>query len=435
MPLLYNLLLHIALIVLSPVVLPIVLCSRKYRANFWERLGFLGQKKRASISRLAQRPVLIHAVSVGEVGVALPLVRRLASLGIPAVISTITTTGQAFAREQVGAHAITVYMQFDLPVLLGRLLRLVKPRSVIVLETELWPNLINATHKADIPIALVNGRISDKSFNRYKLTRWLWRRLLAKFSAILAQTEQDKLRLIEMGAPEQLVNVTGTVKLDIESLEVPDARRRRIAEQFGLDPTRTVIVAGSTHPGEEETILDVFLSLKEEYPGIAMILAPRHVHRGEEVAQIAARPGISFVRRSQRERRSAKFDVLILDTIGELMQAYQIASVAFVGKSLAPVTGGQNPIEPVACGVPTLFGPNMQNFRFVADILVSSGAAKRVNDGPELLKAIQGILSSPETRKRMAKAARDVLAANRGATDRIMARLESNGFFEGAVKP
>jgi len=431
MLLLYNLLLHAALIFLSPAIVPIFLCSKKYRANLCQRLGFVGRETRASLSEIGERPILIHAVSVGEVGVALPIVRRLARLNVPVVLSTITTTGQVFAKEQVGQDAFTVYIPFDLPILLNRFLRLINPRSVIVLETELWPNLIGAAHKANTPLALVNGRISDKSFRRYIHTRQLWRRLLPRFSIMLAQTEQDKARLIQMGAPEKLVNVAGTIKLDIPSQEIPDAERTRIARSFDIDPARTVFVAGSTHPGEDEIVLDVFLSLKDKHPDIAMILAPRHVQRGEQIAQIAAQKGISYGLRSEQKRSSGAFDVLILDTIGELMRAYQFATVAFVGKSLAPnVTGGQNPIEPVACGVPTLFGPNVQNFRFVAEILTSSGAARRVNDGPDLLQALSDILSSPKTRERMANAARDVLAANRGAIDRILAHLERDGFFD-----
>ncbi|MBN2208538.1 MAG: tetraacyldisaccharide 4'-kinase [Candidatus Coatesbacteria bacterium] len=432
MLLLYNSLLHLTLIILSPIIVPFTLCSKKYRANLRQRLGFVGQKVRSALSSLRKRPLLIHAVSVGEVGVALPIVRRLARLDIPVVLSTITTSGQAYAEEQVGQDAITVYMPFDLPLLMRRFLRLIGPRGVIVLETELWPNLISAAHKARIPLALVNGRISDNSFSRYRLTRRLWKRILPKCSTILAQTEQDEARLIQIGAPENLVNVAGTVKLDIASRKVSDAERRRTAEGFGLDPARTVFVAGSTHPGEDEIVLDVFLSLRERRPDLAMILAPRHVERGEEIAAIAAQRGVSHVRRSRQGAESAKFDVLVLDTIGELMPAYQIAAVAFVGKSLAPdVTGGQNPIEPAACGVPTLFGPNMQNFRFAADMLVSSGAALRVSDEQELLRAASDILSSPKTRERMGKAALDVLAANRGAVDRIMAHLERGGFFDG----
>ncbi len=431
---LYNLLLYIALVVLSPVIVPIVLCSKKYRANLWHRLGFIGHA-RASISALPQRPILIHAVSVGEVGVACPIARRLASLNIPVVLSTITATGQAFAKEQVGQDAFTVYMPFDLPILSNRFLRLINPRSVIVLETELWPNLIGAAHRACIPLALVNGRISDRSFKRYILTRPLWKRILPKVSIMLTQTKQDKTRLMQMGAPEELVSVAGTVKLDVPSLKTSDAERKRTASDFGLDPARTTLVAGSTHPGEDEIVLDVFLTLKEKHPDLALVLAPRHVERGGQVAQIAAKKGISYVRRSEQGPASGTFDVLILDTIGELMRAYQIAAVAFVGKSLAPnVTGGQNPIEPAACGVPTLFGPNMQNFRFVAEILVSSGAARRVNDGPELLQAISDILSSLKTRERMARAAQDVLAANRGAIDRILSYLKRDGFLEEGPK-
>jgi len=429
---LYNLLLHAALIVLSPIIVLIVLCSKKYRANLWQRLGFVGREARAALSKIGKRPLLIHAVSVGEVGVACPIIRRLASLNIPVVLSTITTTGQAFAKEQVGQDAFTVYMPFDLPILLNRFLKLINPRSVIVLETELWPNLIVATARANTRLALVNGRISDRSFKRYVLTRQVWKRLLPRFSTVLAQTEQDKARLIQMGAPENLVNVAGTVKLDIPSQEIRDDERARIAGSFKIDPAREVFVAGSTHPGEDEIVLDVFLSLKDKHPGVAMIIAPRHVERGEQIAQIAAKKGILNVRRSTQASAAGRFDVLILDTIGELMRAYQIATVAFVGKSLAPnVTGGQNPIEPVACGVPALFGPNMQNFRFVAEILVTSGAARRVSNGSELLQAASDILFSSKTREHMAEAARDVLAANRGAIDRIMEHLERSGFFEG----
>nr|HDM59007.1 3-deoxy-D-manno-octulosonic acid transferase [Bacillota bacterium] len=427
----YNLFLHIALVLLSPIVVPILLWSPRHRANLWERLGVIGRRATAALANLSQRPILIHAVSVGEVGVALKIIQQLKRLGLPIVLSTITTTGQAFARQRLPTDIITLYLPFDLPVLMRRFLRRINPRSAIIVETELWPNFINEASKCGIPVALVNGRISDRSFGRYRRTRPFWRRILPKLTAILAQSEQDKKRFVRIGAGESSVQVAGTVKFDISPQEHTTPDRRGLARSFGLDGSRTVIVAGSTHPGEEAVLLRTFASLKQEHPDVAMIIAPRHVERGPNVAQLAADNGLSYVLRSEQAASPpADFDVLILDTIGELAQAYQTAAVAFVGKSLSDkFHGGHNPIEPAACGVPTIFGPNMQNFRHIAATLVSSGAAIQVANSEQLLTAIPEILKSPQTREQIARAATNVIKANRGATERTVAMLERDGFF------
>ncbi|MBN1593210.1 MAG: 3-deoxy-D-manno-octulosonic acid transferase [Candidatus Coatesbacteria bacterium] len=426
----YNLLLHSLLIALSPVLLLLIISSKKYRQNFRERLGLFKRETFAAISNIRGKPVLIHAVSVGEVGIAIPLIARLNELGIPVALSTITTTGQAYARERLGDSAAIFYMPFDLPLLQNRMLSLLDPRSVIILETEIWPNLIRSASKLKIPIALVNGRISDKSFGRYRRTGFLWRRLLPRLSRILVQTELYRDRLLQMGAPAESLAVAGTIKLDIDSRELQGEEKERAAREFGIDPKRPLFVAGSTHPGEEGPILDAFISIRSDFPDLAMVLAPRHVHRGAELAEMASQRGIRFALRSSGLIPDDGFDLLILDTIGELVKAYQVGTVAFVGKSLPPAQYGQNPVEPVACAVPTLFGPNMQNFRFVADILTRSGAAKCVRDVAELSEKLRKLLASEEKRQRMAAAAREVLASNRGATDRIMGVLEAEGFLK-----
>jgi len=427
----YNLFLHTALIVLSPIAVPILLWSHKHRANLWERLGLIKRQAKTALASLSQRPILIHAVSVGEVGVALEIIQRLKELGLPIVLSTITTTGQAFAKERLAGDIITLYLPLDLPLLMRRFLRRINPRSAIIVETELWPNFINEASKSGIPVALVNGRISDKSLGRYRRTRLFWRRILPKLTAVLVQSEQDRKRFASIGAPERNLEVVGTVKFDVSPRELTAPKRQSVARSFGLDGSRTVIVAGSTHPGEEEMVLETFASLKRERPDLAMIIAPRHVERGPEVGQLAAQNGLSYVLRSkQGTSYSGNFDVLVLDTIGELARAYQTAAVAFIGKSISnKFRGGHNPIEPAACGVPTIFGPNMQNFRHIAATLVSSGAAIQIVNAGQLLKAMSEILKSPQKQEQMAKAAIKVIQANRGATERTMAILERSGFF------
>ena len=428
----YNLFLHIALIVFSPIAVPILLWSPRHRANLWERLGVIRRQARAALARLSQRPILIHAVSVGEVGAALKIIQRLKELGLPVVLSTITTTGQAFAQERLSNDIITLYLPLDLPLLMRRFLRRTNPRSAIVVETELWPNFINEASKRGIPVALVNGRISDKSFGRYRRTRQFWRRILPKLTAVLVQSEQDKQRFASIGTPERNLEVVGTVKFDVSLRELTAQQRHHVARSFGLEGSRTVIVAGSTHPGEDEMILKTFAALRREHPALAMIIAPRHVERGPEVAQLAAQNGLSNVLRSEQVTSSpGDYDVLILDTIGELALAYQTAAVALIGKSLSDkFRGGHNPIEPAACGVPTIFGPNMQNFRHIAATLVSGGAAIQIASSAQLLGAISEVLKSPEKREQMGAAAIDVIQANRGATERTLAILERKGFFE-----
>ncbi|MBN2207960.1 MAG: 3-deoxy-D-manno-octulosonic acid transferase [Candidatus Coatesbacteria bacterium] len=430
---LYNLALQIALVIFSPIIIPIVLFKKKYRTNIVPRLAVFRRETMAAAKAFKQRPILIHAVSVGEVGVAMPIIKALEHLNIPLVLSTITVTGQAFARERLNGEATVVYLPLDIPFMVRRFLKLINPRCVVIVETELWPNFINEAAKAGIPLALVNGRISDKSIKGYRMARSLGRRLLPKFTTILVQTERDAQRIVEIGAEEEVVKVAGTVKFDQPLKKLEPGERELIADRFGFAPDRRLIVCGSTFPHEEGLLLDVFLQLRKEYPNLGIIIAPRHVQRGDTIAGLAAERNIQFAQRSKETSTSRGYDLLILDTMGELKDAYAIAEIAYVGKSLSKeIAGGQNPIEPASYGVPVLFGPNMQNFRAVAESLVSAGAAILVADEQELLWRMSGLLKEPALRERMARAAEETITANRGATELIVRSLEESGLLDDA---
>ncbi|MCD6327046.1 3-deoxy-D-manno-octulosonic acid transferase, partial [bacterium] len=413
--LIYNSLLPIALLLLSPIIIPIVLFTAKYRINFIPRLTFFDKKTKAALKALPKRPIFIHAVSVGEVGVAKRIIEALDDVHLPIVLSTITITGQEHAKDTLGPDVTTVYFPFDLSFIVRRFLRLVDPCCVIIAETELWPNFINEAAKVGIPLALCNGRISDKSIGRYRLIRPMIRKLLSMFSAILVQTEADRDRMLSLGAPLEILNVAGTVKFDVPQQQPSETEIAEAILDFGIGGQRAVVVAGSTHPGEEEILVTAFQELRRQHPNLAMIIAPRHVGRGAEIAKLAGERGIAFAQRSNGPGSGGPFDLLILDTIGELVKAYKIAQVAFVGKSLCDdAPGGQNPLEPASSGVPVVFGPNMQNFRQVAQVLLSSGAAIQVANGKELVDTLSKLLSSPDKRREMAQAAHNCFDKNRG---------------------
>ena len=429
---LYNIALLILLVALAPVLALIVLLVEKFRKNIWGRLGLFASESEAWLASLGDRPVLVHSVSVGEVGAAMRIVEKLKELNLPIVLTTTTVTGQAVAKKELGSSGVVLYFPLDIPFIVRRFLRRVNPRCAIILETELWPNFIHECQKASIPLALVNGRLSDRSFSRFRLIRPFVARLLSAFSAILVQTELDAERLAALGAPASLLKVCGNVKFDIAQKRLSEGQRCRLAREFGFEPGRPIIVAGSTHQGEEEALLAAFVNLRRTRPELGMIIAPRNVNRRDEIARLARRMSIRFATRSSMDRTQHPADLLILDTIGELKSAYHIATVAFVGKSLptAKAAGGHNPLEPAAAGVPAIFGPNMQNFRQAASALLSAGAAAQVKSNEELVDVLQSILSSKAKRRQMATAALQVMAANRGATDKIVAHLQSIGLLD-----
>lgn len=411
----YNLTLLAVLLVGAPWWLLRILATRKYRDGLLERLGLRGLRVQCA------RPVIwIHAVSVGEVLAMVRLVQRLEE-SLPEfelAISTTTCTGQALARERFGARRV-FYCPLDLPWAVGRVLGELNPQLLVLVETEFWPNLLSSCRRRGIPVAVVNARISDRSWPRYRLLKWLWRGILRVLTLVLAQTAEDARRLGAIGCAPGRVQVTGNLKFDVRTAEENEAVRllRKVAAG------RRVIVAGSTLVGEEESVLEAWREVAEERAEkekLMLVIAPRHPERFEAVAAILERSGLSWVRRSQLAQQG-KCDVVLLDTIGELAAVYRLAAVAFVGGSLVE-KGGHNPLEPAQFGVPVVMGRSFENFRGIVKPMIGARGILLVNE-EQLAACLAGMLEDREAAAEVGRRGRAVFEQQSGATERTVAAL------------
>jgi 3-deoxy-D-manno-octulosonic-acid transferase len=390
--------------------LPTFLVRRRragYGQHLGQRLGRLGDG-------LPPEPrCWIHAVSVGESAVAVPLVEGIRGRWpeLSVVVSTITPTGARIVAERLAARAVHRYFPVDLPGPVRRALDAARPRFFIAIETELWPNFLRALATRRIPAMIANGRISDRSFRRYHRVRWLMRRVLADISVFAMQSTEDAQRIIALGAPPERVVVTGNLKSDLLP-DAPDEAGWR--ERLGLGEGDRLWIAGSTHRGEEAMALEAFVRAKARCPSLALLLAPRHPERAGEVEDLIRSRGLTAVRRSRLPREATSGRVIILDTVGELAQLYGLAEVVFVGGSLVPV-GGHNVLEPAMRGKPVLFGPHTSNFREGAELLQRGGGGLVVKDVDELAREITRLLEDRDLAGRMGRAAREAFAGRQGA--------------------
>jgi 3-deoxy-D-manno-octulosonic-acid transferase len=316
------------------------------------------------------------------------------------------------------------YFPFDFAFIVRRTLRLVRPRIFIMMETELWPNLLRACRAAGVKTLLVNGRISSRSYPRYKLARPFFKHVLANVDRFCMQSEESARRIIDMGADAALVTVTGSLKFDSlegpESIAAADRGRNRVLRYFRLPPDRPVVIAASTLKGEEEPLLDAFHRVRAIRPNALLIIAPRKPERFDDVEALARRTGLNVARRSElRVDAEPRHDIVILDSIGELAQLFQVATVVFVGGSLVDA-GGHNILEPAVFGKPIIFGPHMQNFAEIARAFLDNGAGIEVKNGRELETMILDLLADPVRRASLGAAARALVEANRGARGRSL---------------
>lgn len=407
---LYSLVLLAGLLGYAPLLLLRRLRGRGHPAHIRERLGGLGRE-------LPPEPrCWLHAVSVGESVTAIPLVegirRRWPELSL--VLTTVTRTGATIVEDRLAGRGTHRYFPLDLPGPVGRALRGVRPCFFIGMETELWPNFFRALRRRGIPSMIANGRISDRSFRRYRRIRFLMGPLLREISVFAMQSQEDARRIITLGAPPERVVVTGSLKADQEP-EDPGARE--LWERFlGLGPEERVWIAGSTHRGEEEVVVEVFQRLSAAFPELTLILAPRHPERVPEVERILESRGLPALRRSQLPRERQRRAVIVLDTVGELAQFYRVAELVFVGGSLVP-TGGHNMLEPALRMKPVLFGPHTSNFRESAELLTAAGGALVVHDGPELEHAARRLLDDPTLAKAMGAAGFQAVVGRQGAVE------------------
>jgi 3-deoxy-D-manno-octulosonic-acid transferase len=419
MYLIYSALLAAGLLVSLPYWLLQRLRHGKYRAGLGERLGRIPQRLLA----LGGRPVIwVHAVSVGEVLAISGLVEQLRNRlsGHQVIISTTTDTGQKLARARFGAENV-FYFPLDFAFAIRPYLRLIQPQLIVIAETEFWPNFLRLTHATGARIAVVNARISDRSWPRYRRFRHLLTGVLQRVDLFLTQTAEDARRLRQIGAPAERVHVTGNLKFDVPAPAAPPivASLRASFQQTNSGP---VIVCGSTVEGEESLLLQALVNVLASHPRAVMILAPRHPERFGEVAELLGKLGIRFWRRSLWSGDPIVGGVLLIDTIGELAALYALADVAFVGGSLVP-RGGHNIIEPALHGVPIIVGNHTENFRDIVGLFQSRDAIRVV--GPaELPLALMELISNPAERVALGRRAAETLRAQMGATQRTMQALE-----------
>ena len=424
MYLLYSIVTLVVFVVVSPYFLCQALRHRKYVGSLGQRLGYLP----VSFNLDGEESIWVHAVSVGEVLTARPLVTALQAEypNLRVFLSTTTRTGQQLARRGALDVDAVFYFPFDWTFTARRTLALVKPRLFVMMETEIWPNLLRECRRQGIRTALVNGRISSRSFPRYRLVRRFFGRVLGDIDCFCVQSEATARRLAQLGADPARITVTGSLKFD--SLDahapVPNRGHERVLRFFRLSPERVVIVAGSTLKGEEEAVIRAFNRLRASgAAGTLLILAPRHPERCADVDRLCRQEGLTTVRRSDLPiDAEPRADVVVVDTIGELAQLYQLATAAFVGGSLVPA-GGHNIIEPAVFGKSIVFGPHMENFAEIAARFVADGAAVQVASGAELEEAVLSLVGDPVRRARLGAAAHALVEANRGAKERTLAAI------------
>jgi 3-deoxy-D-manno-octulosonic-acid transferase len=416
---LYTFALLVALVLGLPYWLLAMATNGKYREGLSERLGWVPDRLREGDAR---KTIWVHAVSVGEVLAASRLVNELSACApqYRVLLSTTTRTGQRLARERTGAnHAF--YFPLDFPWIVRRYLRALDPVLLVLVETELWPNLLTACRQKAIPVAVVNGRISDRSLPRYLRLRKLWKGILSGVSIFLAQSQEDVKRLKAIGAPAGRVSFAGNLKFDVRSAE-PAAITTTLREKL---PTGTrVLVCGSTLEGEEEILLDAFQQLLKTIPDCVMILAPRHPERFGRVVQLMTNRKEACVRRSNWMKRPVKIKpgtVILLDSIGELASVYALASVAFVGGSLVPA-GGHNPLEPAQFAVPVVMGNHYANFRAIIDTLLQAEALKLATT-ETLVPMLENLLTDEEAANALGVRALEVFHHESGATGRAVTAL------------
>ncbi len=430
---LYNLLLPFVML----VYLPAFMIKMVRRGGGWrhlvERFGIFTNTQRVALRQL-HAPVWVHAVSVGEVVAALEFIRRWRERrpDVEVLLSVTTTTGHATAQARLPERVRLIYCPLDFSFTVRRVMRLVRPRLLVIFEVEIWPNLIAAAARAGVPVALANGRLSDRSARGYRRFAWFFRPLFRRFSLLCVQSEADAERLRAVVGLDAPVHVCNTMKFD----QTPDQTQRdanaTLDAVFGSGP-RLVFTAGSTHPGEEEAVAEAFLNLKPEFPQLKLVLVPRHHERTAQVEAVLRNRGLvcRLLKTPPAEsattaagRQPPTVDVLLVNTTGELMRFYGVADVAFVGKSFAGNHGGHNIIEPAIFAKPVLHGPNLENFRQVAEIFRRDHASIEVADADALASTLRALLANPAEREAFGRRARATVERHRGAIARTLDLLE-----------
>lgn len=418
----YNLMAVILVLAALPVFA--YRCLRE--AGFSERLRqSFGWLPAHALDTVAGKDCIwLHAASVGEIVATSPLVKELkeAMPDTPVLVSVVTASGYAMAQRILKDADGLIFFPLDLPWLPGKVIRTVRPKAFLLVETELWPNFLYAARQCAIPVMMVNGRISDRSVKRYHYLRGVLRDMLETVERYCMQSAIDAQYIIQLGADPHRVVVTGNTKFDQTYTQVTEAEREELKDALGLPAQGPVIVAGSTHAGEEESLLQAFRAAREVYPAASLVLAPRDLLRADELTRLCQAQGLPVRRRTQPAAHSAG-GVVLLDTIGELGRVYSVAEVVFVGGSLVP-HGGHNILEPAAHGKAILIGPHMFNFKETYALFSGRQACQTVYDGQELTAAVLRLLADDRERQRMEAVTLEIVLENRGASKRSIQYLQ-----------
>jgi len=407
-------------LILSLFFLPLYLLRRKFHRGFPARLGFLPKNLNLN------RPVWVHAVSLGEAKAVRGLVEGLRQNypGKKLVISTVTATGNKVAKGMAAVGDLVTYLPLDFSFIIGKVIERVNPSVFIIAETEIWPNLISCLYRKNIPVVIVNGRISDRSFGGYRLIKFFLQPILKKVSLFCAQSGTDAQRLKALGVPPEKIQVSGNMKFDIEVNPHLEQEAKGYRHKLGLAASDKLLVCGSTHSKEEEILLKVYRDLLKDWPNLKLLIAPRHPERAMEIEALILKEGLAALRLSRLGLITKTGDeIFILDSVGELMQYYAAADLVFMGGSLVK-KGGHNILEPAMLARPVLFGPYMFNFRDIAGLFLKHQAAIAVRNTDNLKLRLNELLDNPLKAEDLGRRGRGLISANRGATRKNLASLK-----------
>ena len=402
------------------IYFPFLIVRGKFHKDFSVRFGIFPLDLQGLIKN--KKNIWIHAVSVGEILAIVGLIDKLKAISsqYQIVCSTVTATGYTLAQEKLKDKAIVVYAPLDFSGVVERYVRLIKPRLYIAAETEIWPNLYRALNKSQIPIAMINGRISDQSFGGYQLVPLFIKNTLRHVTIFCMQTESDAERIVALGADPQKVQTLGNLKFDNATPQISVK-----LEDWGYDPGAWLLIAGSTHPGEEKILLEGYERLRGQFPQLRLVIAPRHIERSSQIIRLIEAKGFQAKRFSEfpvAAGNSAK-TIVVVDTIGHLRTLYSLATIVFVGKSLTG-KGGQNIIEPASLGKAIIVGPHTENFKDVVRIFLENKALVQVQSSEEFFRELKDVLENSERREQLARQAKQVVEKNQGTTERIVEALK-----------
>jgi len=424
---LYDILFSFFLILYVPYSLLRCLFQKRLRERLSHRMGWIPNLQR-------KRPVWIHAASVGEVICSIPLFNKMKREfpDVPILMTTMTQTGNDTAKKLIPGSEGVFFFPFDHPFIIRRAIEKIDPCLLLIAETELWPNLLRFCGKKKIPVLLFNGRISKKSLKGYLSVKSLFKDGLKSITLFLMQTEEDRRRIVEIGAPPSRTKVMGNLKFDQTFPPTTEEEREAMAKSLGLQGGEDLLIAGSTHPGEEEMLIGAFKELKTTAPNLFLILAPRHLDRLEEVESILKEEALLWVRKTSLPLNGepSRWDprhvpsVILLDTMGELMRLYSLGTLVFIGGSLVPI-GGHNPLEPLAFKKCVLFGPYMFNFSEISKRLIENGGAVQVEGKEDLSSRLRLLFADEKTRTEIGEKGYQFLQKHRGATERAYEGIRS----------